>query len=76
LTLKIFQTTAILSSLSKSKEAVQNLPQAAFREVDTYDILTAPPMPNSYIRYVILHGLNVLYDNKRCNLLEIAILSI
>lgn len=46
---------AILSSLSKSKEAVQNLPQAAFKEVDNYDLLHAPPMPNSYIRYLFLN---------------------
>jgi len=45
-----FQTTAIISSLLKSKEAVQNLPQAAFKEVDSYNIPCAPPMPNSYIR--------------------------
>ncbi|VVC39680.1 Hypothetical protein CINCED_3A021242 [Cinara cedri] len=47
-----YRTTSILSSLSKSKEAVQNLPQAAFKEVDNYDIPHAPPMPNSYIRFI------------------------
>jgi len=47
-----FQTAAILSSLSKSKEAVKNLPQAAFKEIDNYDILQAPSMPNSYIRFI------------------------
>ncbi|XP_015375238.1 PREDICTED: peregrin isoform X3 [Diuraphis noxia] len=47
-----FKTVAILSSLSKSKEAVQNLPQAAFKEIDNYNILQAPPMPNSYIRFI------------------------
>lgn len=46
-----FQTSAILTSLSKSKESVQHLPQAAFKEVDNYDIPHAPHMPNSYIRY-------------------------
>ncbi|XP_050529603.1 bromodomain-containing protein homolog [Daktulosphaira vitifoliae] len=47
-----YRTSAILSSLSKSKEAVQNLPQAAYKEVDSYDIPPAPPMPNSYIRFI------------------------
>uniref|UniRef100_A0A2S2R0I7 Peregrin n=1 Tax=Sipha flava TaxID=143950 RepID=A0A2S2R0I7_9HEMI len=46
------RTTAILSSLSKSQEAVKNLPHAAFKEVDSYDIPHAPSMPNSYIRFI------------------------
>ncbi|XP_050443601.1 peregrin isoform X2 [Adelges cooleyi] len=46
------RTTAITLALSKSKEAVQNLPQAAYNEVDSYNILQAPPMPNSYIRFI------------------------
>lgn len=49
-----FKTNAIIYSLSKSKEAVQNLPQAAFKEVDNYNIMNAPPMPNSYIRYICI----------------------
>lgn len=40
----------ISSNLAKCREAVTKLPVASFREISSYNIPDATPLPNSYIR--------------------------